>query len=86
MIVLNEQRISQIGGATNVRPKKYMLLLIPYNMAGTRKRNDVLMVAQQRPCFEIGHFPPSLKIVVRSLTKATIITSIVCGMGNRPSL
>ena len=75
-----------MGGATRVRPKKYILLLMPYNTAGMRKRNDVRRVAQQRPCFEIGHFPPSLKTVVTSLTNATVITMIVCGIGNRPSL
>ena len=77
IMVRNEHRINQIGGATNVKPKKYMLLLIPYKIAGTRKRNDVRRVAQHSPCLEIGHFPPSLKTVVRSLTNATMITIIV---------
>ena len=85
-MVLNEHRINQIGGATKVNPKKYILLLIPYKIAGIRKRNDVLTVAQQSPFFEIGHFPPSLKTVVSSLTKATMMTIIVCGIGKRPSL
>jgi hypothetical protein len=32
IIVLNEHNISQIGGDTKVKPKKYTLLLIPYKI------------------------------------------------------
>ena len=49
IIVLNEHNISQIGGATKVKPKKYTLLLIPYKIAGTRKRNELRNVPQEMP-------------------------------------
>ena len=49
IIVRKEVSINQIGGATKVRPKKYMLLLIPYKMAGTRKRNEDRNVDHDKP-------------------------------------
>ena len=49
IIVLNEHNISQIGGDTKVKPKKYTLLLIPYKIAGTRKRNELRNVPQEMP-------------------------------------
>ena len=49
IIVLNEHNISQIGGDTKVKPKKYTLLLIPYKIAGTRKRNELRNVPKEMP-------------------------------------
>ena len=49
IIVLNEHNISQIGGDTKVKPKKYTLLLIPYRIAGMRKRNELRKVPKEMP-------------------------------------
>ena len=86
MIDLKEYSIVSIGGDTNVRPNKYRLLLIPYRIAGTRKRKDKRKVRKETPCFEIGHFPLALSTVPKSFTNAILMTMTVCGMGNRPSL
>ena len=77
MIVRNEYSIDNIGGDTRVRPKKYRLLLIPYRIAGMRKRKDERKVAKEMPCFEIGDCPLSLNTVAKSFTDATIITIVV---------
>ena len=58
-----------------------MLLLIPYKIAGTSQRNEVRNVVHDKPWFEIGHLPPPLITVTKSLTRATVITITVCGMG-----
>ena len=86
MIVRKEYSIDSIGGDTNVRTKKYRLLLIPYKIAGTRKRKDERKVLKETPRFEIGDFPLALNTVAKSFTNATLMTMTVCGMGNRPSL
>ena len=86
MIVRKEYSIDNIGGDTRVRAKKYRLLLIPYKIAGMRKRKEERKVPKEMPCFEIGDCPLPLNTVAKSFTTATIMTIVVCGMGNWPSL